>query len=197
MTRPYALGKRAVQHAETRGRIVDAAIALYRERGMTATTMQDVARRADVAPGTVANHFGSAETLATEVALEILAGLRMPEPSIFDGVEDGRARIEVYVRELSAFFERGQVWWDVSRRDAGSHQAWADAEARFYRELDELTRAALGTLGGDADAVDVVRTVMGNWTLGALQAAGRTEEAAIGLVVDLLATWLATRARPA
>ena len=197
MTRPYALGKRAVQHAATRRRIVDAAIALYREQGMTATTMQDVARRADVAPGTVANHFGSAETLATEVVLEILAGLRMPEPSIFDGVDDPRARIDVFVRELAAFFERGQVWWDVSRRDPGSLQAWADAEARFYRELEALTRAALGPLARDTDAVDVVRTIMGNWTLGALQAAGRSEEAAIGLVVDLLATWLASRARPA
>ena len=29
--------------------------------------MLDVARRADVAPGTVANHFGSAAALAAEV----------------------------------------------------------------------------------------------------------------------------------
>jgi AcrR family transcriptional regulator len=197
VTRPYALGKRAIQHAETRRRIVDAAIALYQEQGMSATTMLDVARRADVAPGTVANHFGSAEALAAVVTSEVLDGLRMPDASIFDGLDDPRERIHAFVRELSAFFERGQVWWTVSRKDAGSLQAWGDAEARFYRELDALSRAALGPLGGDDDAVDMVRTIMGNWVLGALQAGGRSEAAAIDLVTDLLAAWLATRPIPA
>ena len=51
MPSKYALGKRAVQQADTRRRIIDAALALYQEQGVSATTMLDVARRADVAPG--------------------------------------------------------------------------------------------------------------------------------------------------
>ena len=53
MPRAYRLGKRATQKDSTRGRIVQAAIDLYTERGISQTSMQQVARRADVAPATV------------------------------------------------------------------------------------------------------------------------------------------------
>jgi AcrR family transcriptional regulator len=96
--RTYELGKRAVQKAETRRRIVAAAMDLYQERGVSATTMLDVARRADVAPGTVANHFGSAAALAAEVTAEILGELRMPTLHVFDGVVGLRARVDRLVR---------------------------------------------------------------------------------------------------
>ena len=80
--------------------------------------MLDVARRADVAPGTVANHYGSADALATEVTTRILADLRMPTLDLFDGVErcpTGQSALH----EISAYFERGDPWWRVSQRDRG------------------------------------------------------------------------------
>ena len=88
MPRKYELGKRAVQQADTHRRIVDAALELYQESGIATTTMLDVARRADVAPGTVANHFGSVDALAQEATARILADLRMPAPDLFAGVEE-------------------------------------------------------------------------------------------------------------
>ena len=117
MPRSYSLGKRAVQQAETRRRIVDAALALYQEQGVSTTTMQDIARRADVAPGTVANHFGSREALAAELSGRILADLQMPTPDLFDGVEGLPERIHLMVRELAAFFERSEPWWRASQRE--------------------------------------------------------------------------------
>jgi hypothetical protein len=41
--------------------------------------------------------------------------------------------------------------------------------------------------------VAVVVTVFGRWVIGSLQEAGRTNEQAVSLVSDLLATWLETR----
>lgn len=193
MPRAYALGKRATQRAETRRRIVDAAIGLYQEQGISRTTMQDVARRADVAPGTVANHFGSAEALATEATTRILADLRMPGPALFDGVDHLADRIRALVGELAAFYERGTSWYRVMQMEAGDAQPWTDVEARYRRELDVLVRAALGSLAGDAGAVAVVTAILGTWVIGAVQAAGRSGEEAVDLVSDLLATWLATR----
>jgi AcrR family transcriptional regulator len=193
LPRKYALGKRAIQQADTRRRIIDAALALYQEQGVSATTMLDVARRADVAPGTVANHFGSASALATEATGEILADLRMPTPDLFDGVDRLFDRIHLLVRELAAFFERGETWWRVSQRDPADAEVWADAEKRYYGELDALVRAALGPLAADADAVTVVTSVLGTWVIGTIQATGRTAEAAVELVAGLLSTWLATR----
>lgn len=196
MPRSYSLGKRAIQQAATRRRIIDAALALYQEQGVSATTMQDVARRADVAPGTVANHFGSRDELAAEVTGGLLAHLRMPTPDHFDGVELLADRISLLVRELGEFFERSEPWYRVAQRESAGVPAWADAEARFYTDLDTLVRAALGPLAADADAVAVVSVVLGSWVLGAIEATGRSAEQAADLVIGLLVTWLETRPEP-
>jgi AcrR family transcriptional regulator len=196
LPRKYELGKRAAQQAETRRRIIGAALELYQEQGVSATTMLDIARRADVAPGPVANHFGSATALATEISGEILEELRMPTPDVFEGVVGLRDRVDVLVRELSAFFERSEPWWRASQREGSGVSFWADAEARFYGQLDALVRAALGPLAEDDDAVAVVMTVFGRWVMGSLQETGRTREEAVSLVSDLLATWLESRPVP-
>ena len=193
MPRRYELGKRAAQREATRRRIIAAALELYQEQGVSTTTMRDVALRADVAPGTVANHFGSAAALAAEVTGEILAELRMPSPEVFDGVVGLRSRVELLVRELAAFFARSDPWWRASQREGPGVSFWAEAEARYYRQLDALVRTALGPLASDEDAVAVVITVFGTWVIGSLQAAGRTSEQAESLVADLLASWLETR----
>lgn len=196
MPRKYELGKRAALQAATRRRIIAAALELYQERGVSTTTMRDVALRADVAPGTVANHFGSAAALAAEVASGLLGELRMPSPELFDGVVGLRARVELLVRELSAFFDRSDPWWRASQREGRSVSFWAEAEARYYQQLDALVRTALGPLASDEDAVAVVITVFGTWVIGSLQQAGRTGEQAESLVADMLASWLETRRTP-
>ncbi len=196
MPRAYSLGKRAEQQADTRRRIIAAALDLYKEQGVSATTMLDIARRADVAPGTVANHFGSAAALATEVTGEIFGELRMPTPDLLDGVDGLRDRVDLLVRELSAFFDRSESWYRASQREGPGVSFWADAEASFYRQLDALVRAALGPLSSDEDAVAVVMTVFGRWVIGSLQETGRTSEGAMSLVSDMLASWLETRTPP-
>ena len=193
MPRSYSLGKRAEHVADTRRRIVDAALELYQEKSVSATTMLDVARRADVAPGTVANHFGSAEGLAAEVTAQVLADLRMPTVDLFDGVDHLAQRIRLLVGEISAFFERSKTWYQVSQREPPGAQVWRDAEARYYVEQDALIRAALGPVAADADAVAVVSAMLGTYVLGAIEASGRTAEEAVELMADLLTAWLATR----
>jgi AcrR family transcriptional regulator len=187
------LGKRAESVADTRRRIVDAALALYQEKSVSATTMLDVARRADVAPGTVANHFGSAEALAAEVTAQVLTDLRVPAPDLFDGVEPLEQRIRLLVVEISAFFERSKLWYQVSQREPPGTKVWADAEARYYAEQDALIRAALGPVAADGDAVAVVSALLGTYVLGAIEASGRSAEYAVELMSDLITAWLATR----
>lgn len=193
MPRSYSLGKRAESVADTRRRIVDAALELYQEKSVSATTMLDVARRADVAPGTVANHFGSAEGLAAEVTSQILTVLRMPTPDLFDGIDRLEQRIRLLVEELSAFFERSTPWWQVSQRELPGAQVWRDAEARFYVELDTLVRAALGPVAADAEAVTVVSALLGSYVMGSIEASGVAAERAVTLMSDVITAWLITR----
>ncbi|HEY1323647.1 MAG TPA: TetR family transcriptional regulator [Streptosporangiaceae bacterium] len=60
---PAELTARARQ---TRGAIVEAALALFREHGYDATTMRDIAARAGVSTGNAYYYFGSKEELVQE-----------------------------------------------------------------------------------------------------------------------------------
>jgi AcrR family transcriptional regulator len=68
--RPYRLGERATAVADTRRRIVDAARALLCEGGPQ-RSVEDVARRADVARATVYQHFGSKLGLVEAVLADL------------------------------------------------------------------------------------------------------------------------------
>ena len=55
--RPYTMERRVALEAETRERIVRATVALHREHGGLGTSYAMIAKRAQVAPQTVYNHF--------------------------------------------------------------------------------------------------------------------------------------------
>src|SRR4051812_16478023 len=192
MPRSYSMGKRAETVAATRQRIMDAALALYQERGIAGTTMQDVARRADVAPGTVANHFGSADAIAAEAGQLLLTGLRLPSTAVLDGVDGIAERIRILARELARFFERSEPWFAVWRSEPGL-AAWAEVEQRYYREFGDLMRAAGGGPADDPEVVLVGATLIAPPVLGPLRVAGLSSDAAADLVASVLAGWLASR----
>lgn len=193
MPRSYSLGKRADAVAATRRRIVDAALELYQEQGVAATTMQDVARRADVAPGTVANHFGSADAIAAEAGQRLLTNLRLPPTAVFDGVDAVAERIRILARELAEFYRRSEPWIMIWQREPGGLAAWSEVEQRFYREFDLLVRAAIGPSVTDPEAVVITASVIIPPVFGAIEATGRTSEVAADLVASVLIAWLATR----
>lgn len=58
---------RDLQKAETRSRVVDAARALFSEKGYEAATIREIARRAGVAPGSVFTTFTSKTELLQEI----------------------------------------------------------------------------------------------------------------------------------
>ena len=59
MPRRYTLGKRAEARAETRRRILDAAAAVFSNKGYHGATISEIAEEADVAAGTIYNYFDS------------------------------------------------------------------------------------------------------------------------------------------
>ena len=116
----------------------------------------------------------------------------MPTPDLFAGVDDLEARVHLMVRELAAFFDRSDPWWRISQ-ESSDVEFWADAEQRYYRDLDALIRAALGPLAGDDDAVAMIITVIGRWVIGALQETGRSTDRAVDLVSGMFSAWLKER----
>ena len=73
--RAAPLGRRERHKLEVYRRIRQAAIALFRKQGYEATTVEQIAERADVAKGTVFNYFPRKESLLDAVSADVLARL--------------------------------------------------------------------------------------------------------------------------
>ena len=193
MPRAYNLGRRAEPKAETRARILAAALAIYRERGLAGASNLAIAKAADVAPGTVRNHFPELADLARALFEAIVGDLRIPDASMFDGDDDLASRIRRLARELAAFYERGQPWWQVYEREPEMISAWSGGIDQYYADVERLMRAALGELGTDEESLAVVAAVIGPPTFFALRARGLSSDEAVRLSTELAVPWLERR----
>ena len=183
--RRYSMQVRAEQTARTRERILDAALASYRERGIAATSLQAVARRADVSAATILNHFGSADELARLVVQRLSDAIQIPDDR--DWTERGRElRVRRLVREMFAFYDRSAPWFEVFRTELGRDPALREGEGAFWQSIAELYNRVFG----DALASDRVRGAAFGLThpgtLTALLNAGMTLDDATDLVADAL-----------
>jgi AcrR family transcriptional regulator len=193
MPRPYRLGQRAAPKAETRDRIVRAALAVYRDRGLAGASNLEIARAADVAPATVRNHFPEPGDLARAVFEALLVELDVPTVAIFDGVEGLPDRIGCLARELADFYVRSEPWWRAYEREPELISAWSGGVDQYYADIDRLMRAALGDLATDDWSVAVVASVIGPPTFFALRGRGLSTDEAVRLSVELAVPWLERR----
>ncbi len=69
-------GQAAPDDRSTAARIRDAAIGLFAEKGVAATTVRQIAEAAEVSPGLVIHHFGSKDGLRVACDEHIVASLR-------------------------------------------------------------------------------------------------------------------------
>jgi AcrR family transcriptional regulator len=91
--------RRERRKLELRGRIVEAAIELFDERGFEATKVADICERADVVNKTFFNHFPTKQHLLREIAESQIAVL-------FADIASVRERHATTRERITAFFER-------------------------------------------------------------------------------------------
>lgn len=193
MPRSYDLGRRAAPKADTRARIVAAALEIYRERGHAGASNLAIARAADVAPATVRNHFPEPEGLARAVFDALLGELNVPGVAIFHGSAGLADRVERLARELAAFYERSAPWWRLYEREPELITVWGGGVDTYYADVEGLIRAALGELASDERSVAIVAAVIGPPTYFALKARGLGVDAAVDLTLELAIPWLERR----
>ena len=173
---------RAARAAGTRERIVDAALASYRERGIGATSLQTVARRADVSPATILNHFGTAEELARVVVSRLTEDIRIPDDR--EWTESGHApRVRRLVREVFAFYDRSTPWFEVFRYEM-DNQALRDGQANFWEAVGALYTRVLGPALADDRVRSAVFGLTHPVTLNTLRQAGLSLDDASALVAE-------------
>jgi len=121
MARKYELKKRAEHQAETRRRLVEAAIELHRTKGPARTTLSDIARLAGVQRHTLYRHFADEREIG--LACSGLYMDRNPPPLADDwrAIPAGEARLRAGLTELYAYFERNEDMLGNVIRDAEVH----------------------------------------------------------------------------
>lgn len=180
---------------ETRGRIVEATRALHHERGIAATSWDDIAARAGVGVGTVYRHFPTADELIPACGRVAMLAVALPEPTeaeaLFAGVDDVDARLDRLVRAAFGIYERGAADLRVVRREPDVHPTVVQVAAALEASLSALIEAALEPLEASEDDRRVVRALLdlGTWEALRGQALGPAE--AVAAVSGMLGARLA------
>lgn len=187
------MGERAVQMEATRERIVEAAIGLYIEQGISGTTMRQIGQRADVAPGTLRNHFQSRDSLDAAMVERLQAEAPLPELSIFDGAGSIEERLRRLIRVTGRFLDQAARLYRMWLREPMLNGAWAEGGAAYGVRWDQLVRFALGPLADDDDAMTVLRAVLHPSFFESVRAGARSTEQASDLITAVIVPWFAAR----
>lgn len=185
---------RAAQIQATRERIVEAAIELYTDLGISATTMRQVALRADVAPGTLRNHFRSREELESAMVERLTAEAPLPELSILDNASAVEERLGRLIGVAGAFLDQSVRLYRMWLRERMVTGIWAETGAAYGARWDALIRLALGPVAEDPDAMAILRAVLEPTFFESVRAGTRSTDEVSALITAAIAPWYAARA---
>jgi AcrR family transcriptional regulator len=97
-----------------RNAILDAAEAVFAERGFHAARIQDIAKRAQIAVGTIYNHFCQKEDLLLALLEERTHGMLSELMAHPEDPPAFRARFEAQITRLLAFIDRHKGFFSVA-----------------------------------------------------------------------------------
>lgn len=187
--RPYRLGKRQAAVDATRQRIIDAASAAYQEHGIEDTSMQEVARRADVAPGTVLYHYPTPESLAEAVVDSWVESMDPPRPDVIEPDEPLDVRITKLVVELFGLYERTDHLYRVYQKSP-THPALVNAGAWWNDNVAAMLARALGDRSSDEEAMKVISVLTNPGFRGTLIMTGIDPDRAAEIAAEMAIDWL-------
>lgn len=104
MKRVYRQGRRAEASAQTRERIVDAAIHLHTTVGPASTTISAIAKEAGVERLTVYRHFPSEEELLRACVTHGWERFPPPDHRVWAKIQDPEQRLRTALTELYAYY---------------------------------------------------------------------------------------------
>jgi AcrR family transcriptional regulator len=147
--RGYTMTRRAEQQADTRLRIVEAAIALHGSVGPAQTTVSMVAERAGVQRHTLYAHFPDERGLLLACSGLTLERDPLPDAGVFRAIEDPRERLRAGLRAIYDWYERNADLAACVFRDAEHHGLTKEiSELRFGPPMQALREALGAKLNG-------------------------------------------------
>jgi AcrR family transcriptional regulator len=143
--RSYQMRKRADDMAQTRKRIIEAAVRLHGTVGPAATTISALAEEAGVTRLTVYRHFPDEIALFGACSSHWASGQDLPHPDAWGTVEDPVRRVRVGLTDLYRFYReaepmlanvrRDRAWLppEVQQRTAATEEGYRDTLLKAFR----------------------------------------------------------------
>lgn len=122
MARAYKKTKRAEQQAETRQRIIDAAVDLHGDVGPANTTVSMIAERAGVQRHTFYAHFPDERAMLMACSGHTVETDPLPDAERWREIANVEARLKTGLGELYAWYGRNEGVVGCSLRDAEVHE---------------------------------------------------------------------------
>lgn len=142
--------RRAAAVETTRQRILEATSACHREQGITETSLEDVARRAGVALGTVYRHYPTLENLVGACGAVFMERFALPRPEqagdIFEGIQTREDRLSRLVGIVAASYGKAAIGFVRVQEAKDAFEATNAAHKRIEASLDALVDEALQPL---------------------------------------------------
>ncbi|GHH01296.1 TetR/AcrR family transcriptional regulator [Streptomyces rubradiris] len=142
-----------------RARLIEAARALFDEVGTDAASMNDIARRAGVGPGTLWRHFPDKEALTAEVVGRSLDGLAALAAELLDGPGSPdflREWVSTLVRHITRYRGLAVSYAQAARSGDGPLGARCRAVEEAAARLVERARER-GQVRADLTAPELIR----------------------------------------
>lgn len=166
-----AVGRRERKKEETKNRIFVAAAQLFHEKGFEATTVDEIAERADVSKGTFFNYFPRKEALGYYLAEEWVAAIEL---AVTESDRPAEERIlELFAMGAESYGENRELARVVARYSMQQICAPTDEAMGTQRRLNEAFDAlwrqgqARGEFRADIEPM-MARGVLGAVFIGAV-----------------------------
>ncbi|WP_395018386.1 TetR/AcrR family transcriptional regulator [Dongia sp.] len=189
--RSYRLSARAESQAETRQRIVEAAVALHEKLGPAHTPMSAIAERAGVQRLTLYRHFPDEAAMFAACTAHWGARHPLPDAGLWDGIKDPAARAAAALAAHFDYYAGTRGMWAVVYRDVGLVKPIQPVLAEVEEHLDAVAAslaAAFRWKGAAARQLGVtLRHALAYSTWRSLEAGGLDTAAKVSLVSGWLA----------
>ena len=141
MKRRYELKERARRQAETRRRIVEAAVELHTSLGPAHTTVSAIALRAGVERHTVYAHFPDERALFDACSSHWRTLHPFPDSARWSGCDEGADQLRAALTDVYEWYELVEEDLAVLDRDRSVHVLTGELQEQRERALESLQDA--------------------------------------------------------
>ena len=159
---PFASEARLLnKSARTRAKLMDAAAEVFAQEGFEAASVNEIARRAEVANGTFYVHFKDKESIAAEVAARIGGDITGQIDQAMAEMDDAIERLSFGTRQFIQFGTRQPLWgWVLIRSGSYLPAMRRQMETHLYADLERCRLQGRISVIVDAFLVDAIMAVV-------------------------------------